>query len=688
MRLNTKLLHPGKSALTLCAGAAVTLGLLSAPAIAHGAGATPQSLVSTEAVAGQSAAATAKTGPNVQWDWTMPTNIVDEFGWDFPNQQLAGPPDGLPDDVMSEYTTYQGASYRPGEYGQYGKIPTDGLHKVVLDGSGSTGEGTLACAWKIYSNPVVKAKANCADKTTVHLPEGTHKLQLKVTDKKGTTKIKSKIKVKNVLIALLGDSYAVGVGFPPYRVDGITGPNSTIAFDDPGCARTRWGGFVRAAQAAESADPRSNVTFINVGCGGAQVAGTSPNGGGVLTPQNTGTGIRPAQIDQLDAIVGPNKIDVALVGIGGNDTGFGGISATCVGALAGADLCYNADNGGDELWDWTNKRLEKLTTRYDEMAACLTSGAGTCQTSKSVGDPKTDSTRLNINDPAKVIQSGYPSLITRAKKAGETGNGSEPWVYCAWKPTPAQPMGADTYGQAPAMPWDAYWALNSAYLGEPGDQYVPPGSPDPAAEVGPLTAKGLTQLIKRNGSLYGYTVALDIFTESLQHGACATAPGMEFWVNGISTGLAGAPQDGAQYGGGLLHPSEAGQQAYADGQTPQTLDQAGIPVKTFADKTKPGKVRTVRLAPKGHSKSKGELRVTWKKPKNTGGGTINKYRVRISKAGDRDNFNSWKQTKQKKRWFKGLDKTEPYWVQIQAKSSVGWGERKTKKASTKLWNTK
>ena len=63
---------------------------------------------------------------------------------------------------MSGYTTYQGASYRPGEYGQYGMIPTDGRHKVALDATGSTGKGNLQCAWKIYSNPVVKTKADCA----------------------------------------------------------------------------------------------------------------------------------------------------------------------------------------------------------------------------------------------------------------------------------------------------------------------------------------------------------------------------------------------------------------------------------------------------------------------------------------------------------------------------------------------
>ena len=96
----------------------------------------------------------------------------------------------------------------------------------------------------------------------------------------------------------------------------------------------------------------------------------------------------------------------------------------------------------------------------------------------------------------------------------------------------------------------------------------------------------------------------------------------------------------------------------------------------------------MRLAPKGHSKPKGELRVTWKKPKDNSGAAVNKYRIRISKAADSDRFNSWKKTKKAKRWFDGLNKTKPYWVQVEAKNSVGWGERKTKKVSTWLWNTK
>ena len=95
MRLTARIIHPGKATGALCAGFAVTLGLLSAPAITHGAAAGQHTTVTSHQLVTQSDAVAAASGPDVQWDWTMPTNIVDEFGWNFPNQRLEGAPDGL-----------------------------------------------------------------------------------------------------------------------------------------------------------------------------------------------------------------------------------------------------------------------------------------------------------------------------------------------------------------------------------------------------------------------------------------------------------------------------------------------------------------------------------------------------------------------------------------------------------------
>jgi hypothetical protein len=82
-----------------------------------------------------------------------------------------------------------------------------------------------------------------------------------------------------------------------------------------------------------------------------------------------------------------------------------------------ADLCCDADKDTDQLWEWVTIRLENLTNRFDDMATCMpTSGAASCQTSKAAGAAMTNSNPLPHDGPAKVVQSGYPSLITGAEK--------------------------------------------------------------------------------------------------------------------------------------------------------------------------------------------------------------------------------------------------------------------------------
>ncbi|MCB0920577.1 MAG: hypothetical protein KDC08_02045 [Actinobacteria bacterium] len=269
---------------------------------------------------------------DVQWDWSMPASMTD-------NDQYPG----IPDEPMQPVPGYQAAGNA-----LYGPLPGNGLFAVVLDASATTVNGgsksRLQCTWKISTSPVTTyADTPCKTPLDAMLPEGTFPLKLSVTDTKTsvTKTVNSSITVRNTLLSILGDSYASGEGFPPFR-----NPDGTIDWDEPACDRSRWSGFVRSALTLEKSDPRSNVTVVDVACSGGEILeqpnnpAVSPNGG-LLSPQkkikqpsqqsNTGPGdYMPPQIDQLAAIAGGQTYDAGLMSIGGNDAGLSPVIISCV----------------------------------------------------------------------------------------------------------------------------------------------------------------------------------------------------------------------------------------------------------------------------------------------------------------------------------------------------------------------
>ncbi|MCU0299391.1 MAG: hypothetical protein MUF33_12860, partial [Candidatus Nanopelagicales bacterium] len=269
---------------------------------------------------------------DVQWDWSMPASMTDSDQYP-----------GIPDEPMQPVPGYQAAGNA-----LYGPLPGDGVFQVVLDASASTVNGgsksRLTCTWTIATTPVTTyAGKPCSTPLDAMLPEGTFGLQLAVKDSKTsvTKNVSSSITVRNTLLSILGDSYASGEGFPPFR-----NPDGTIDWDEPACDRSRWSGFVQAALTLEQSDPRSNVTVVDVACSGGEILEqpnnptVSPNGG-LLSPQkkikqpsqqsNTGPGdYMPPQIDQLAAIAGSQTYDAGLLSIGGNDAGLSPVILSCV----------------------------------------------------------------------------------------------------------------------------------------------------------------------------------------------------------------------------------------------------------------------------------------------------------------------------------------------------------------------
>lgn len=269
---------------------------------------------------------------DVQWDWTMPASMTD-------NDQYPG----IPDQPMVPVPGYPAAGNA-----LYGPLPGNGLFQVVLDASASTVGGaassTLQCTWNIATTPATSyVNQPCSAPLNALLPEGTFGLQLAVTDTTTavTKTVSSSITVSNTLVSILGDSYASGEGFPPFR-----NPDGTIAWDEPACDRSRWSGFVRSALALEKSDPRSNVTVVDVACSGGEILEQQNNPavtatGGLLSPQKkikqpsqqsaTGPGdYMPAQIDQLTAIAAGQTYDAGLMSIGGNDAGLSPVIISCV----------------------------------------------------------------------------------------------------------------------------------------------------------------------------------------------------------------------------------------------------------------------------------------------------------------------------------------------------------------------
>ncbi len=188
-----------------------------------------------------------------------------------------------------------------------------------------------------------------------------------VTEKVGKSVVSSAtmtVKVQDILIAAIGDSYGSGEGCPEipaeFKVDDAAIATGSYNFEQLVAADLNTLDFVqfptvlalspvvpemwarstdanmtldsrlahrsthaysaRYAMAVEEADPRSSVTYVSVAQSGAVVSE-------LINTRNLssddGVTLMPVQLAQLKKIVGNRKIDTLLISIGGNDAGFG-----------------------------------------------------------------------------------------------------------------------------------------------------------------------------------------------------------------------------------------------------------------------------------------------------------------------------------------------------------------------------
>lgn len=145
------------------------------------------------------------------------------------------------------------------------------------------------------------------------LDEGSYEVSLSID---GADQGTETVKVDDILIVAMGDSYSSGEGNPesgaaPWR------DNKSQ------CHRSANAGPARAALAAEKASKQTSVTFVHLACSGATIAD------GLLGPQPFTTD--PSGFDQLaefDRLI-HRHVDALTLSIGANDVGFGPILSYC-----------------------------------------------------------------------------------------------------------------------------------------------------------------------------------------------------------------------------------------------------------------------------------------------------------------------------------------------------------------------
>ncbi|MFN8126939.1 MAG: hypothetical protein U0R64_10585 [Candidatus Nanopelagicales bacterium] len=547
-------------------GTAVLVTLVAAATVPSGALATggPTGVAT--------ATSTAKQATTLKWDFRMPASVHsnrdDRIAGDDPLKPIKGYPEA--DNV------------------RWGPLPKKGRFDVTLTACSSTTDGAAKYRWQVTDAGITTKWSKSCD-TTVRLTEGKHTVTAQLRDKSGTSSSTGRITVRNTLLVITGDSYSSGVGFP--TLDGGSSPWLNAAgdnynWDDPVCLRTRWGGFLRSAVALEQADPRSNVTVIDVACGGGQV--TKP--GGLLYPQNNGTGYRPAQIDQINSIIGKRRIDLLQLSIGGNDTGFGTVITTCATLFLvdpTAD-CWDAPvskskgmgvphdkalsrvvravplspddranllGGGSAptLNTTIQHNLSTLPGRFSDLHRCF-DGTG-CKTFKLKGDEPagraTASRALTIK-PDNVLQMVYPNLIRN-----QDGN------LCS-DPTLAAPLNlADSqWAERGVIHFAKAKGKKSIKV---GDQTVPWG-PD-----------GINTRLGLNGRQFGWTIDAGVYHDTDHNGLCSTEPA----IYPLDAALNPFPQYHGtvpSFKWGVVHPNTLGQGIYAEHLTKASSRLVGHPV--------------------------------------------------------------------------------------------------------------
>lgn len=400
-------------------------------------------------------------------------------------------------------------------------VPADGRYPVVLDGCGSSGP-VDSWTWNVGGTEI--ASSTC--RKTVLVAEGNVPISLTVSSAAGASDTATgSMKVRNILIVSIGDSFASGEGVPrKHRTDGLP-----AVWDDKPCHRSAKAGPAKAALRAEKRSAQTSVTFIHLACSGATltkgVLGPYPD------PPGGGAGEKP-QIAEARELVNGQVVDAVLISLGGNDIGFSDAITTCARfakcpsehrrGLLGGDVTTKSKTLHSEV----QTKLGRVPGRYVKLNECLLVG-GTCSIAGAADRPL----RRAANG---VFITEYPNLT-------RDGGGS----YCDGALRPPLPSGVADEEFA--------WADEVVLRGVPGSTFKLDVNFGRDINY-PVRKDGLNRSIAKTGARLGWNPVTGIHASSRTHGYCAN----KHWVVQMDESLY---RQGDKFG--TLHPNTAGHKNYA-----------------------------------------------------------------------------------------------------------------------------
>ena len=321
-------------------------------------------------------------------------------------------------------------------------------HGIEIWLSGQGVPATAVCEWRIGGQVV--AQSSCADRVSgpgIELPyPGGAEISVNVL---GEAPIITEARVKDLLIAGLGDSFASGEGNPnrpvafsetrrfknfyPIRRQNDAGGGAE--WTDELCHRSLYGQQLRAALQIAIENPQASVTFLDYSCSGASIAD------GILGPQTyverVASNERSAQL-AAPMIAGGEKdsqlyrlmreicreapkmkdgvptcpgndfrrsLDFIFLSVGGNDIGFSNI-------VAWASLRDSASSAIASFFGATVSAKEFAARMRDVLPDAYATLASVLEATvpvTSAGD--------GVFDPSRVVLTAYPDLVTN--EAGE-----------------------------------------------------------------------------------------------------------------------------------------------------------------------------------------------------------------------------------------------------------------------------
>ena len=212
-------------------------------------------------------------------------------------------------------------------------------YKVSFDASKTRpvgGRRIVAYYWRIVGPSGVFRRNG--RQISLNLKQGQYSVSLSVIDIRGNAGFcRGKIKVRDILIVSLGDSYSSGEGNPHrhagFLSDPIWAPGGNVIESEKNyrAARSIYSAPAQAAWMLEREDPHTSVTFISLAWTGAQIRHMiSETRSFVIAgeyPRRFETVTVPSQVDELLQLITDRNgrqrnIDRLFIGAGGNDIFF------------------------------------------------------------------------------------------------------------------------------------------------------------------------------------------------------------------------------------------------------------------------------------------------------------------------------------------------------------------------------